>query len=232
MATGRSSLAFVIFLILIRLWLSASAPNRTNYSSNTVFQLWRFSKPTAAKKSLIKLKPFSTRDYTNLDNFVVGLLLLCGDVACNPGPMGSSESIPVIKCMVSNTQSLKSLKKVVNSDGSKALACNLHQFQDLVYSEDMDVVCVNETWLNESIDNSEILKDNYIIFRKDRSHNRAGGVLVAIKIAAFKTIAEIPLPKHLQDLEVAAASVITSQDQKILFCSVYRPPDMDLCWIN
>ena len=232
MATGRSCLAFVIFLILIRLWLSASAPNRTNYSSNTVFQLWRFSKPTAAKKSLIKLKPFSTRDYTNLDNFVVGLLLLCGDVACNPGPVGSSESIPVIKCMVSNTQSLKSLKKVVNSDGSKALACNLHQFQDLVYSEDMDVVCVNETWLNESIDNSEILKDNYIIFRKDRSHNRAGGVLVAIKIAAFKTIGEIPLPKHLQDLEVAAASVITSQDRKILFCSFYRPPDMDLCWIN
>lgn len=62
-----------------------------------------------------------------------------------------------------------------------------------MYSEDMDVVCVNETWLNESIDNSEILKDNYIIFRKDRSHNRAGGVLVAIKIAAFKTIGEIPL---------------------------------------
>lgn len=131
--------------------------------------------------------------HTNLDNFVVGLLLLCGDVASNPGPVGSSESIPVIKCMVSNTQSLKSLKKVVNSDGSKALACNWHQFQDLVYSEDMDVVCVNETWLNESIDNSEILKDNYIIFRKDRSHNRAGGVLVAIKIAAFKTIGEIPL---------------------------------------
>ena len=146
-----------------------------------MFQLWRFSKPTAADKSpiklkllstaadksLIKLKLLSTCDYTNLDNFVVGLLLLCGDVASHPGPVGSSESISVIKCMVSNTQSLTSLKKVVNSDGSKAVACNLHQFQDLVYSEDMDVVCVNETWLNESIDNSEILKDNYIIFRKD-----------------------------------------------------------------
>ena len=130
-----------------------------------MFQLWRFSKPTAADKSLIKLKLLSTaadksltklnllstRDYTNLDNFVVGLLLLCGDVASHPRPVGSSESISVIKCMVSNAQSLKSQKKVVNSDGSKVLACNLQQFQDLVYSEDMDVVSVNETWLKRSL---------------------------------------------------------------------------------
>ena len=75
------------------------------------------------------------------------------------------------------------------------------------------------TWLNESMDNSEILKDNYIIFRKDRSHNRAGGVLIAIKNAVFKSIREIPLPEQLQELEVVAASVTTSQDRKILFCS-------------
>ena len=160
-----------------------------------MFQLWRFSKPIATDKSHIKLTLLSTRDYTNLDNFVVSLLLLCGDIASHPGPVGSSESILFIRCMVSNTQSLKSLKslkKVVNNDGSKALACNLHQFQDLVYSEDMDVVCVNETWLNESIDNSEILKDNYTIFRKDRSHNRAGGVLIAIKNAVFQVYTRNP----------------------------------------
>ena len=118
MATGRVRLASAIFLILIRHWLSKPAPNHTNYSSNSVFQLWRFCKPTPAEKSLIKLKPLSTRDYTNLDNFVVGLLLLCGDVASHPGPVGFSETISVIKCMVSNTQTLKSLKKVVNSNGS------------------------------------------------------------------------------------------------------------------
>ena len=76
-----------------------------------------------------------------------------------------------------------------------AVACNLHQFQDLVYSEDMDVVCVNKTWLKESIDNSEILKDNYIMLREDRSHNRAGGVLIASKNTEFKSIREIPLPE-------------------------------------
>ena len=71
-----------------------------------------------------------------------------------------------------------------------AVARNLHQFQDLVYSENMDVVCVNETWLKESIDNSEILQDNYITFREDRSPSRAGGVLIASKNAALNLYAK------------------------------------------
>ena len=44
------------------------------------------------------------------------------------------------------------LKESCKQQRINAVACNLHQFQDLVYSEDMDVVCVNETWLKESID--------------------------------------------------------------------------------
>ena len=50
--------------------------------------------------------------------------------------------------------------------------------------------------------NCEILKDNYIMFRKYQPHNRAGDVLTAIKNAAFKSIREIPLPEQLQELEV------------------------------
>lgn len=64
--------------------------------------------------------------------------------------------------------------------------------------------------------NCEILKDNYIMFRKYQSHNHASDVLIAIKNAAFKSICEIPLPEQLHELEVVAASVI------FLFCSFYR----------
>ena len=71
--------------------------------------------------------------------------------------------------------------------------------------------------------NCEILKDNYIMFRKYQPHNRAGDVLTAIKNAAFKSIREIPLPEQLQELEVVAASVTTSEDQeRFLFCSFFR----------
>ena len=61
------------------------------------------------------------------------------------------------------------------------------------------------------------------MFRKYQSHNRAGDVLIAIKNAAFKSIRKIPLPEQLQELEVVAASVTTSQDrERFLFCSFYR----------
>ena len=38
-------------------------------------------------------------------------------------------------------------------------------------------------------------------------YNRAGGVFIASKNAAFKAISEIPLPEQLQELEVTRTSV-------------------------
>ena len=95
-----------------------------------------------------------------------------------------------LKCIVSNAQSLKSFKKIQDSDGQLKLAQNLHRFQDLVYSEDADIVCVNETWFNHTIDNHEVLHNGYTIYRKDRSEQRAGGVLIALKTEVFKSVRE------------------------------------------
>ena len=129
------------------------------------------------------------------------------------------------------TRALKSLNRSQTSDGITDVACNLHRFQDLVYSEVPDIVCVNETWLNDTIANSQILHDGYTMFSSDRTHNRAGGVLIAIKNAAFKSVREVPLPDHLRVLEVVSASVTTAQDRKVLFCSFYRPPDSNSGWV-
>ena len=61
---------------------------------------------------------------------------------------------------------------------------------DLVYAENSDVICVNETWLNQSINNAEILHSGFTIFRRDRSDRGGGGVLIAIKTASFKAVKE------------------------------------------
>ena len=74
-----------------------------------------------------------------------------------------------------NARSLMSTHKLTESE----TVCNLNCFQDLVYSEQIDIVCVNETWIHGNIDNSEILNSDYTIFRKDRE-TRGGGVLLAI----------------------------------------------------
>jgi endonuclease/exonuclease/phosphatase family metal-dependent hydrolase len=53
---------------------------------------------------------------------------------------------------------LKSIHKDVTTN---SIICNLQRFQDFVYGENLDIVCVNETWLNENISNSEILNSDY-----------------------------------------------------------------------
>ena len=54
-----------------------------------------------------------------------------------------------------------------------------NQFQSVVYTKNFDIICVTETWLNNTVFNNEILPTSYTIYRKDRV-NRGGGVLVAI----------------------------------------------------
>ena len=55
-----------------------------------------------------------------------------------------------------------------------------------MHAETSDVICVNETWLNQNISNSEILRSGFTIFRRDRSDRGGGGALIAIKTASFK----------------------------------------------
>jgi exonuclease III len=100
---------------------------------------------------------------------------------------------------------------------------NLERFQNLVYSDDLDIVCVNETWLSGHVYNAEILHSGYCIVRKDRK-TRGGGVLLGIKTAVFKSVREI---EHNHDLEIAMAEITTAKDMKLLICSCYRPPDAD-----
>ena len=95
------------------------------------------------------------------------LLLLAGNIATNPGPYKHiNRENQSVKCLALNARSLMSLHKI--NIGNYMTDSNIERFQNLVYSEDPDIVCVNETWLNEDIKKSEILHSGYDIFRKDR----------------------------------------------------------------
>ena len=81
------------------------------------------------------------------------IILLSGDVATNPGP--TNEKNP--RCLSFNAQSIRSSFKL--PDGT--LATNLQSFNDLVYAENLDLILMTETWLNDSISNNEILPKGY-----------------------------------------------------------------------
>ena len=78
------------------------------------------------------------------------------------------------------------------------------RFQELVNAQNSDVICVNETWLNQNISNSEILHSGFTIFRRDRSDRGGGGVLIGIKTASFKAVKEFKPESEaeLQQLEI------------------------------
>src|SRR6266496_334260 len=46
---------------------------------------------------------------------------------------------------------------------------------------DFDFIFLTETWLSESINSSSLFIPNYVLFRKDRSVRRGGGVIILVK---------------------------------------------------
>lgn len=165
------------------------------------------------------------------------LICLSNDVQLNPGPAStqppniSANGLRMpIKCITINARSLKSTHR---DDTTGTTVCNLQRFQDLVYSENIDVVCVNETWLNSDFSDQEILHPGYTIYRRDRHNRSGGGVLIAIKTCSFKSVNNFEVVSDdVQHLEIVSAELKTDSNQTLLFVSCYRPPDADQSWMD
>ena len=150
-------------------------------------------------------------------------ILLCGDVVTNPGPSKQ------FKCVTLNSRSLKSLHKTATGRSISNIQC----FQDLVYSDDIDVVCVNETWLNGNISSLELLNDNFTIYHKDCTAQRAGGVLIAVRNDSFKSVKQyFPTSNEIDQIEIVSVELTTHREQKVLFSSCYRPPNSGSDWVD
>lgn len=54
-------------------------------------------------------------------------------------------------------------------------------FNWLIHSYAPSLICVTETWLNNTISEVEFLPPGYSVLRKDRADSRGGGVALFIK---------------------------------------------------
>ena len=82
------------------------------------------------------------------------LVLLANDVHLNPGPFHPrpSEASPLgLKFLYLNARSLKAFAPHDNTDVYSSKVCKITLLQQLVHGAFYDVVCICETWLNESI---------------------------------------------------------------------------------
>lgn len=108
---------------------------------------------------------------------------------------------------------LCNVRAIANKIDELECTCNLNS---------ADVVCVTETWLTDTIPDSAVSMNNYVLFRRDRP-NHAGGIAAYIncdipsQIVSTPTLAEILWIK-LRPRRLARPVSI------ILLGIVYHPP--------
>ena len=142
------------------------------------------------------------------------ILLKCRDISLNPGPFPSS-----LRCFLQNARNLKAVRADGNTYETKTSI-----LQDIAYGDDLDIVCLTETWLNESIGDAEVLPVGYNVYRKDRLNRIGGGTLTAVKDSLCSN--QFELPDDLSSLETVLVEVDHLHNQrKILILNCYRPPN-------
>ncbi|XP_068748924.1 uncharacterized protein [Montipora capricornis] len=151
-----------------------------------------------------------------LSTFQLLRITLGGDIHTNPGPANSPKNL---YCFYQNARSLKAVCFDRDSYVSK-----LQLLQDLTYGFDLDIVCLTETSLNESISDFEILPTGYDIYRKNRQNRTGGGVLFAIK--SSHSSSQVCFTDLSSEFEVVMVEIENLKcKRKILILSCYRPPN-------
>ena len=108
------------------------------------------------------------------------------------------------------------------------------ELSNLASDTKSDIIVGTETWLKEDIKNSELLLDDYDIFRRDRPgkckandkegrDSRGGGVLIAVKKSLSCEL--ISTSVHS---EIISVKIKLKGQKALIVCAVYRPPDYSL----
>ena len=89
-------------------------------------------------------------------------------------------------------------------------------------SPSLDVYCLSETFLTETINESYLCIDGYTFVRKDRLNKRGGGLIMYVRDGiSYKRRNDIEGPIETLCIEIKYSN------RSILLTSVYRPPNND-----
>ena len=102
-----------------------------------------------------------------------------------------------------------------------SLPKHLDELKLLFEGKPVDVISINETRLDNTVDDPEMSIPGYDLFRKDRSSNGGGVALYIRKI--FNTINKTHIANV--DLEAVCVEILKPKAKPILIATVYRPPN-------
>ena len=157
-------------------------------------------------------------------NYLVPLfLLLCGDVHPCPGPMGSHFAIRSdYKCL--ENKGLHFIHFIhVNT---RNLLPKIDELRILAREINAACLCISETWLDDTICDSEIRTDNYTVRRNDRNRQGGGLCMYIRNYLAFNVLDEL---SH-DDIEATWIELLLPKTKPIACGVVYRPPDQTISY--
>ena len=101
-----------------------------------------------------------------------------------------------------------------------SLMKNIDELKSILIKHDIHICALNETRLDEDINDGEIKIPGYSIIRRDRNR-RGGGVAIYIKdYIQFKVFKD----RSFSDLEAILISIELKKSQPMFFLNWYRPP--------
>ena len=141
-------------------------------------------------------------------------ILLCGDIHPCPGPSESCCSYRSgYKCF--EKKGLHFIHLNVRS-----LLPKLDELRILARETKPACFCITETWLDDTVSDSENQIENYNVRRRDRNR-RGGGVCVYVRSdLAFNPLDEL----YHDELEATWIELILPKIKPIVLDAVYRPP--------
>ena len=115
----------------------------------------------------------------------------------------------------------------------RSLVHKVDQLSVILNDENLDILFINESWLNENISTSEICIPGYSCFRYDRPAQRGGGVAVYIK-DTVNAICRSDINERHPDIEMIWLEVeVKSKECKtVLTGTIYRPPSSSFEYMN
>ena len=144
----------------------------------------------------------------------LSLLLSSGNVERNPGPETISQNG---NFKLSTVKGLRichlNVRSLVNKIGEIRVFCETHL---------PHVLSLNETWLDSSVNDSEVQLHGYSLVRRDKTR-RKGGVLIYVSSNLdYKVIQEF---KNDQlDLQCLWMKITPPKSKGFIFCSCYQSP--------
>ena len=173
--------------------------------------------------------------------YVVGedFVLLCGDIHPHPGPRSILKSsvngttTQANKCSTTQDSRNRNHYLTVAHLNVRSMASreNFHFIEQIVVN--YDIFTISETWLDPSVCDSDLNIPGYILTRQDRGPQKKGGGLIVYAKNKFKvSVLDTWSSVSEYNFQQLWLKVQCRKFRSFLLCTVYRPPDAPISFLE